>query len=94
MWIFAQRFGAFSYRLGENAMAKGVEILRGAPFMTTDLLAAALDAAYQGADAVDPAWALANPEKALAVLMVDPRPCPALDALIAGAPAADVALAA
>lgn len=32
--------------------------------------------------ALDAAWALANPERALAFLMVAPQPCAALDALL------------
>jgi hypothetical protein len=32
--------------------------------------------------ALDAAWAVANPERALAFLMVAPQPCAALDALL------------
>ena len=30
----------------------------------------------------DPQWAVAHPERALALLFVSPRPCPAFDALM------------
>ena len=40
-------------------------------------------AAFEAASELDAHWALANPEKALAALMVDPRPCAALDVLLA-----------
>jgi hypothetical protein len=61
---------------------------------SADLLAADVAAAYAAAEDLDAAWALANPEKALAALMVDPRPGAALDALIADVIAVDIALAA
>jgi hypothetical protein len=67
-----------------------------ADMIAADLIAADLAAAYEAAGELDAAWALANPERALAILMVDPRPCAALDALIFGASVAEapVALAA
>lgn len=37
--------------------------------------------AFESAE-LDAAWASANPDRALAFLMVSPRPCAALDALI------------
>ena len=42
-----------------------------------------LQAAYAQADELDPAWAAANPDRALAFLMVCPQPGAALDALLA-----------
>lgn len=41
-----------------------------------------LSAAFDAAQAPDADWALANPERALAFLMVAPQPCAALDALL------------
>ena len=43
----------------------------------------ALAAAFDAARPPEADWALANPEKALAFLMVAPQPCAALDALLA-----------
>jgi hypothetical protein len=40
-----------------------------------------LHAAFEDAE-LDAAWASANPDRALAFLMVSPRPCAALDALL------------
>ena len=42
-----------------------------------------LGAAFTVARAPDAAWAAANPDRALAFLMVAPQPCEALDALLA-----------
>ena len=58
-----------------------------------DMIALDLAAAYDAAPELDADWALANPERALAVLMVDPRPCAAFDALIAGGAAAQAPIA-
>ncbi len=41
------------------------------------------EAERAAAAAPDAAWALANPDRALAFLMVAPQPCEALDALLA-----------
>ena len=41
-----------------------------------------LAAAFDAARPPEAEWALANPEKALAFLMVAPQPCAALDALL------------
>ncbi len=46
-----------------------------------------LPSAFTAAGAPDADWAVANPERALAFLMVAPQPCAALDALL-GLPAA------
>ena len=43
---------------------------------------AASSDAFARTAAPDPDWALANPERALAFLMVAPQPCEALDALL------------
>ena len=40
-------------------------------------------AAFEAAREPEASWAVANPERALAFLYVDPRPCAALDALLA-----------
>ena len=40
-------------------------------------------AAFEAAHEPEAAWAAANPDRALAFLFVDPRPCEALDALLA-----------
>ncbi len=42
-----------------------------------------MTAAFDAAGELDAAWAVQNPEKALAFLMVSPSPCAALDALTA-----------
>ena len=42
-----------------------------------------LAAAYAGARAPEAGWAMENPDRALAFLMVSPQPCAALDALLA-----------
>ena len=47
-------------------------------FAATDLRAA-----FAQTTELDPVWAAANPEKALAFLMVSPSPCAALDVLLA-----------
>ncbi len=39
--------------------------------------------AFEAAGELDADWAVQNPEKALAFLMVSPSPCAALDALTA-----------
>ena len=93
MWIYAQRLREVSYRMGESAMAKGSRPppaeSASMPFdtaHTADALqfapAADLDAAFDAAGDMDVAWAMENPERAMAVLMVAPRPCAALDALL------------
>jgi hypothetical protein len=42
-----------------------------------------LAAAFARAGAPEADWAVANPDRALAFLMVSPQPCAALDALLA-----------
>jgi hypothetical protein len=54
-----------------------------APFVQSVVQEADLGAAFAAARAPDPAWAAANPDRALAFLMVYPQPCEALDQLLA-----------
>ena len=42
-----------------------------------------LAAAFEEARAPEAGWAAENPDRALALLFVDPRPCEALDVLLA-----------
>ena len=54
-----------------------------APIVQSIVQEADLGAAFAAAAAPDAGWAEANPDRALAFLMVAPQPCEALDALLA-----------